>query len=72
MLHCYGEITGTRTQNLRVKSTLLYQLSYDLELVGEVGFEPTQPMAADLQSDATLQLRRSPTHNKLDASSLRW
>jgi hypothetical protein len=29
-------------------------------LVGEVGFEPTQPMAADLQSDATLQLRRSP------------
>ena len=29
-------------------------------MVGEVGYEPTQPMAADLQSDATLQLRRSP------------
>jgi hypothetical protein len=29
-------------------------------MVGEVGFEPTQPKATDLQSGATLQLRRSP------------
>lgn len=28
-------------------------------LVCEVGFEPTQPWALDLQSGATLQLRRS-------------
>ena len=29
-------------------------------MVGEVGFEPTQPEATDLQSAPTLQLRRSP------------
>ena len=29
-------------------------------LVGEVGIEPTQPKATDLQSGATLQLCRSP------------
>ena len=28
--------------------------------MGEEGFEPTQPMASDLQSDVTLQLYRSP------------
>jgi hypothetical protein len=31
-----------------------------LKLVGKVGFEPTQPLAADLQSAVTLQLHRSP------------
>lgn len=30
-------------------------------MVGEEGFEPTQPMATDLQSVVTLQLHRSPT-----------
>lgn len=29
-------------------------------VVGEVGFEPTQPAASDLQSDTSLQLCRSP------------
>ena len=29
-------------------------------MVREVGFEPTQPEATDLQSAPTLQLRRSP------------
>ena len=31
-------------------------------MVGEVGFEPTQPEATDLQSAPTLQLRRSPRY----------
>lgn len=29
-------------------------------MVGQVGFEPTQPKATDLQSAATLPLRRYP------------
>ena len=29
-------------------------------MVGVDGFEPTQPMVTDLQSAATLQLRRTP------------
>ena len=31
-----------------------------LNLVGKEGFEPTQPMAPDLQSGVTLQLHRLP------------
>ena len=32
-------------------------------MVGVDGFEPTQPMVTDLQSAATLQLRRTPILN---------
>ena len=39
----------------------LNQLDYGaLKLVGKVGFEPTHPKEPDLQSGATLQLRRLP------------
>ena len=34
-------------------------------MVGEEGFEPTQPLATDLQSVVTLQLHRSPTLFKI-------
>lgn len=34
-------------------------------MVGAVGFEPTQPKATDLQSAATLQLRRTPKYKML-------
>jgi hypothetical protein len=34
-------------------------------MVGKDGFEPTQPKVTDLQSAATLQLRRLPTYQFL-------
>ena len=45
---------------LPYQGSALNQLSYTDIMVGEDGFEPTRPKITDLQSAATLQLRRSP------------
>ena len=39
---------------------MLRNLTYDVPMVGGVGFEPTHPKGPDLQSGAALQLDRPP------------
>ena len=42
--------------------TMLRNLTYDVPMVGGVGFEPTHPKGPDLQSGAALQLDRPPKY----------
>ena len=60
---CIGP--GGGTQTLVAGATILHfnplNYSWDI-LVGEVGFEPTQPKALDLQSSPTLPRWRSPIY----------
>ena len=41
---------------------MLRNLTYDVPMVGGVGFEPTHPKGPDLQSGAALQLDRPPKY----------
>lgn len=58
---------GREDKTLRVSFSLelITMLRADNPMVGGVGFEPTHPKGTDLQSAATLQLRRPPKYNAL-------
>ena len=57
----FGDLGGNRTPNKQSRNLWLYPIELrGQNLVGEVGFAPTQPVAFDLQSNPALSLRRSP------------
>ena len=45
-----GGLGGGRFHNLKIKSLLLYQLSYQSKFMGRVGFEPTMVVTRQIKS----------------------